>query len=216
MPPIKVKSVLNDFKSIFSNTHFFEPLEISTSHLYDMWVIKFFEYNYITDSAVDIAYMITTLNKIYENRFIKSVQALLSDYNPIENYNSTETETTNINGSTSTVSSGVNTTATEFSGNSTSENIETLSPYDTENFNNNSKNTMTDTNGSNTNTTINTSDTTSGNNTQEHNRTLKRSGNIGVTTTQQMLQSEFELRKTDLINDYFFIVQNYILSHKII
>lgn len=31
---------------------------------------------------------------------------------------------------------------------------------------------------------------------------LKRSGNIGVTTSQQMLQSEIDLRKTDLLLDY--------------
>ena len=32
---------------------------------------------------------------------------------------------------------------------------------------------------------------------------LTRSGNIGVTTSQQMLESELELRKVDLVNDFF-------------
>jgi hypothetical protein len=43
-------------------------------------------------------------------------------------------------------------------------------------------------------------ETTSEGNANDNNRTLTRSGNIGVTTSQQMLQSELDLRKWNFAN----------------
>ena len=43
-------------------------------------------------------------------------------------------------------------------------------------------------------------ETTSEGNADDNNRTLTRSGNIGVTTSQQMLKSEIELRKWNFAN----------------
>lgn len=43
-------------------------------------------------------------------------------------------------------------------------------------------------------------ETTSEGNADDNNRTLTRSGNIGVTTSQQMLQSELDLRKWNFAN----------------
>ena len=43
-------------------------------------------------------------------------------------------------------------------------------------------------------------ETTSEGNENDNNRTLTRSGNIGVTTSQQMLQSELDLRKWNFAN----------------
>lgn len=44
----------------------------------------------------------------------------------------------------------------------------------------------------------------SGEDTDTNNYTLKRSGNIGVTTSQQMLESEYELRKKNYFNEIVF------------
>lgn len=181
-----------------------------------MWLLKYSNFNYISDDKNEIKSYIDILAKIYSNRFTKSVNVLLSDYNPIENYNSTETESIDISGQNSSTSEISTTSSGETSSNSTGETTETLSPYDSENFNNNSKNNSSGVTTENSSTTDTSSNTMSGTTTQSNNRTLKRSGNIGVTTSQHMIQSEIELRKNDLINDFFNIVQNYILFHNIL
>lgn len=211
-----VKEATNDFVNIFDNVNFFIPLNIYPSDLYLLWVLRYSNFKYISDDKDEIKSYIDILSKIYSNRFTKSVSAILADYNPIENYNSTETESTEMTGTNSTTSE-ISTTATgETTSNTTGETTETLSPYDSENFNNNSKNNSSANTTENTSSSDNSSNTMSGTSSQTNARTLKRTGNIGVTTSQQMIQSEIELRKNDLINDFFDIVQNYILFHNIL
>lgn len=211
-----VKEATNDFVNIFDNVNFFIPLNIYPSDLYLLWILRYSTFRYISDDKDKIKSHIDILSKIYSNRFTKSVNVLLADYNPIENYNSTETENVEVTGETTNSSETSTTSSGETSTNSTGETIETLSPYDSENFNNNSKNNSSGLTTENSSTADNTSNTMSGTTSQSNNRTLKRSGNIGVTTSQQMIQSEIELRKNDLINDFFNIVQNYILMHNIL
>ena len=211
-----VKEATPQFEHIFDSVNFFNPLNINSSDLYMMWLLRYSVFNYISDDVDEIKRCIDILAKIYSNRFIKSVSVLLSDYNPIENYNSTETESMEITGQNSTTSEISSTTTGENTTNTTGETTETLSPYDSENFNNNSKNNSSDVTTENSSTSDNTSNTMSGTSSQTNARTLKRSGNIGVTTSQQMIQSEIDLRKNDLINDFFNIVQNYILMHNIL
>ena len=56
---------------------------------------------------------------------------------------------------------------------------------------------------------LDSSTTTSGN-ADENERILTRSGNIGVTTSQQMLQSELELRKYKLIDKIYLDIDSVI------
>lgn len=211
-----VKEAATQFENIFDSVNFFIPLNIQSADLYLMWLLRYSTFNYISDDESEIKSYMGILSKIYSERFTKSVNALLTDYNPIENYNSTETESIEMSGTNSTTSE-LSTTATgETTTNTTGVTTETLSPYDSENFNNNSKNSSSGNTTENTSSSDNSSNTTSGTSSQTNARTLKRSGNIGVTTSQQMLQSEIELRKNDLINDFFNIVQNYILLHNIL
>lgn len=211
-----VKESPSHFENIFDSVKFFIPLSVYPSDLYLMWVLRYSAFNYISDDESEIKSYIDILSKIYSERFTKSVNALLTEYNPIENYNSTETENIEITGENSSTSE-ISTTATgETTSNTTGETTETLSPYDSENFNNNTKNNSSANTTENTSSSDNSSNTMSGTSSQTNARTLKRSGNIGVTTSQQMIQSEIELRKNDLINDFFDIVQNYILFHNIL
>lgn len=53
--------------------------------------------------------------------------------------------------------------------------------------------------------------TITGNEIKQH--AFKRSGNIGVTTTQQMLESEIELKKMDAVKEFYSLINNYILLH---
>lgn len=211
-----VKEVMSQFENIFDSVTYFIPLNIHSSDLYLMWVLKYSSFKYISDDYDEIKSYVDILSKIYSNRFTKSVNALLTEYNPIENYNSTETENIEISGENSSTSENSTTATGENTTNTTGETTETLSPYDSENFNNNSKNNSSGVTTEKSSSSDSSNNTMSGTSSQSNNRTLKRSGNIGVTTSQQMIQSELELRKNDLINDFFNIVQNYILSHNIL
>lgn len=211
-----VKEATNEFVNIFDSVEYFIPLNIYPSDIYLMWLLRYSNFKYISDDKTEIKSYIDVLSKIYSNRFTKSVNVLLSEYNPIENYNSTETENIEISGANSSTSEISTTSNGETTSSTTGENTETLSPYDSENFNNNSKNISSANATENSSSSDNSSNTMSGTSSQTNTRTLKRSGNIGVTTSQQMIQSEIELRKNDLINDFFNIVQNYILLHNIL
>ena len=211
-----VKEVMLQFEHIFDSVNFFTPLNIHSSDLYLMWVLRYSDFKYISDDVEEIKRYVDILSKIYSDRFTKSVSVLLTEYNPIENYNSTETENIEISGENSSTSENSTTATGETTTNTTGETTETLSPYDSENFNNNSKNNTSGVTSESSSSSDTSSNTMSGTSSQTNARTLKRSGNIGVTTSQQMIQSEIELRKNDLINDFFNIVQNYILLHNIL
>ena len=124
------------------------------------------------DTSEDIA-------KIIAMKFLfgwnKLAEALFADYNPIENYNMKENQSTLLEETTNT------------------ENEETVTnKYSGFNSDEASEVSKSSTDGS-----IDTTKTTTGGKT---NNELTRSGNIGVTTSQQMIESEFNLRKKNLLN----------------
>ena len=208
---VRVKDKITEFSAIFSNVHFFEPLGISSLELYTIFTIKYFNFIYVSDDLTEMGSIISNLSEIYNNEYTTKVGLLLMDYNPIENYNSTESETTTTENATTTGNENTTTTTT----NSTSENngvtTNKVSPYDSENFSNDNNS-----NSSNT-TTVNGTDSTSitdsGNISSNGTltRTLTRKGNIGVTTTQQMIESEYELRAKNLVFEFLEKVSRFIL-----
>lgn len=99
--------------------------------------------------------------------------ALNITYNPLENYSMEETRTPNI---TKQIDGDGETTTTSDSG--------------IQGFNSVESNPSSDVNG-------HQEDEISRTETETGTETVERSGNIGVTTSQQMLQSEFEVRKFD-------------------
>ena len=107
----------------------------------------------------------------------------LLEYNPIENYSMTEigtdTRTPNI---TITDSTKIG----EQSNNTTS--TDSVSPYDTQTFTDSNKTIVSENNGARTDSNTRTE---SGTYTTSHE--FKRTGNIGVTTSQQMRDSERKL-----------------------
>lgn len=208
---VRVKDKITEFSPIFSNVHFFEPLNISTVDLFNIFNMKYYSFIYISDDIIEISGIISNLAKVYENEYTKKVETLLLEYNPIENYNSSETEEmTTVNTST-TGNENTTTTTSSSESNSTGEMMNKISPYDSENFNNN--NNQTNTTNSSANGTDSTKSTDSGNITANGNtvRTLTRKGNIGVTTTQQMIESEFELRSKNLVFEFLEKVSKFIL-----
>lgn len=149
---------------------------------------------------------------VYNNAWSYQYKALTADYNPINNYDSVEnsTDTHEYTGTQSTehevtknntdtpditrTSNGSNDSAGSLYGfNST-----TAVPSDEANGTSNSTDTETG--------TVTSNGTENGTNTRTDNlketitHELTRSGNIGVTTSQEMIESELELRKKQFYN----------------
>ena len=208
---VRVKDKIVEYNGIFSNVHFFEPLGISSLEVYTIFTIKYFNFIYISSDFTEVASIISNLAEIYNNEYTSKVSLLLTDYNPIENYNSSETETSISENTTTSGNENTTTTTT----NSTTENsgvtTNKVSPYDSENFSND--NNSNSSNTSTVNGTDSTSITDSGNISSNGTltRTLTRKGNIGVTTTQQMIESEYELRAKNLVFEFLEKVSKFIL-----
>ena len=119
------------------------------------------------------------LGHIIINRYLfgwsKLADAMFGDYNPIENYNMKENRSTLLEESIETNTSETNTN--KYKG-----------------FNSNEMIDVSETEGSGS---VETAKTETGGKT---NNELIRSGNIGVTTSQQMIESEYNLRKKNLLD----------------
>ena len=168
-------------------------------------------------------------NKHYRT-FEKWINALNIDYNPLENYDRMEewsdsgsrTNTGTVSDSGIRKNTGTQSTESSSkdnfkeSGNSTSS--DEISAYNSNSFQNDKKNTTNSSNSSETNTTANNTRTDnlseSNSNTRTDNLSEKTNsdrkgrahGNIGVTTSQQMLQSELDIAKWNIyeqITDLF-------------
>lgn len=159
---------------------------------------------------------IVTWSKKWHWTFDKWYKAINISYNPLENYDRIE-EWTDINSNSTDRSIGNNTTQTNDihvadSGVNTSENL--VSAFDSTSYSPHDKTQATaQSSSSNTGTitnagTINEGVNESGSN--SHNGRMH--GNIGVTTSQQMLQSEIDIAMFNLydrITDVF--LQEYVL-----
>lgn len=155
---------------------------------------------------------------IYGDNWKRMWDALQAQYEPIENYSMIETMTDNktvhtygksttrtddlsharTGTDTRTPSLTVTTDNSVYGFNSgatpspSSKVTDTTTGSDATQYGNTLKDTGTVTNAD------------SGEDTDTNNYTLKRSGNIGVTTSQQMLESEYELRKKNYFGDVVF------------
>lgn len=150
--------------------------------------------------------------------FDKWAKAIELEYNPIENYDRQEDETVNItdHATGSTINSGEQTSdsttkdthkfRTEVNDNISAFNSSTMQPNTT------STSISEGLDGDNNKIETEMSETSSGTSTSENDgtsdtiRTSRIHGNIGVTTSQQMLESEFKIARFNLyqqINDLF-------------
>ena len=168
-------------------------------------------------------------NKHYRT-FEKWINALNIDYNPLENYDRMEEwsdtgsriNTGTVSDSGSRKNTGTQSTESSgkdnFKGSGNSTSSDEISAYNSNSFQNDKKNTTNSSNSSETNTTANNTRTDnlseSNSNTRTDNLSEKTNsdrigrahGNIGVTTSQQMLQSELDIAKWNIyeqITDLF-------------
>lgn len=120
--------------------------------------------------------------------------ALTAEYNPIHNFDRNEDYTdTNTEKETGTSNSTSN---TESTANGTNESTESETAFNTETFKNRTKNAGTDTANSTASATNNSNNTVTRETSVKH--TAHLYGNIGVTTSQQMINEEMAMRRGDL------------------
>lgn len=163
-----------------------------------------------------------TTFKMNGYKYLAGLETFYIEYNPIENYNSTEKEAIGHKlGGTSSSSSPNNYTSTTTLDVPKSTTINYATTYD--NYTDDRKVSKTEVeldgtssqsvtiSGSITSSTTPTNDQKSDladhdvgdTNYEVNDRVLTRSGNIGVTSTQQMLQQEIELKAYDLVQEVF-------------
>ena len=120
--------------------------------------------------------------------------ALTAEYNPIHNFDRHEdysdTNTEKETGKSNSTSS------TESNANGTNENTESETAFNTESFKNRTKNAGTDTASSTASATNESNNTVTRETKVQH--TAHLYGNIGVTTSQQMINKELAMRRGDL------------------
>ena len=169
--------------------------------------------------------IVTTTYKVYEQSWQRLYRALTAEYNPINNYSMTEsgedTRTNTGTQSTNEERSGTEKETPNLTNTTTGENSSNGGLFG---FNSAESVPSDTTHGTNTNTntqsgTVNTE--TGGTSlttrtdalTEKNVHTFERSGNIGVTTSQQMIESEIELRKKQFYNIVFHDIINYVCLH---
>lgn len=172
---------------------------------------------FLSDCTAKLRSIVKHYSDTNSDKFLGLLETMFFEYNPIENYNMTESGTdvqhpeltTTIDGDgTTTVNGTTTTTNTAGSGANmpTTKNYTTtyddssegrLQSYSTTQ----GQTTTTVTGGPTTTTNNNSTKTERGTDTLIH--SLNRSGNIGVTTTQQMIEQEREILKFNIIKEYF-------------
>ena len=165
----------------------------------------------ITELAeMDLLYsnpiVLKPLISVWSHKEIKIWEKLYNtttlDYNPIDNYDRTETETTTNERTNTANGTQDNTTTNDLT--IVSDNTHKVAGYDSGNLvTSESDNGTVDNTGTVTNNI--TSNSTS-NDTDNGTRTLHSRGNIGVTTTQQMIEQERNISK---FNIYDYIVKSF-------
>ena len=201
------------FNSFFDYaTDITTPLNITVEELAGMF-LELYKYRYmIIDIEQDSNYntyykrakIVYNLNK---NKYIKLIAPETVEYNPIENYSMTESETGTRTPDLSRSSEG---TASQSGTNSETNNTSATSTdsntsFDSTSFYNNAKNettgnsTASGENSATSSSTVNIRET----GTEQTEREMTRKGNIGVTTTQQMLEQERAVADFSTVKVFF-------------
>ena len=140
-------------------------------------------------------------NRLMSSNLKSQLDVMKEVYNPIENYDSNEESTTTTGAKEENFNKGTNTDTTEV-GQGQITTKRDVTSYE-------SSSTFADADKVTTDESARTTTTTLGERTdirteKEHIDTFKKRihGNVGVTTSQQMIESELELRKRNVVTEY--------------
>lgn len=157
------------------------PGGINTDTLASNILFRGGEFEVMYSDPFTLQNMIDIWSKKNAATFKRWIDALSIEYSPLENYDRMETWTDTGHVEGSTTSEGSNDTTTN--GNTQNE----VSAYDSATYSPHDKSTTTGT------TSIDTEDSVSTETDSSNVRSGRAHGNIGVTTSQQMLESELDL-----------------------
>lgn len=187
------------------------PSGIDKETLKDAIILRAGSFELLYSDPIMLTVGIRIWSKKMYPTFDKWIKALNKDYNPIENYNRVEESTIDHTGSGKTN----NKTNSAGSNNSTSKNevdetnTDKVTGYDSSDFENKEQNIIDNETNTEGHSNYNDNSTSEGSSSDQYkDKTSSHiSGNIGVTTSQQMLESELKLRGEyniyDMITDLF-------------
>ena len=160
----------------------------------------FFCSSYTLDVKNPLVKKFDSYNKLMASNLKSQLDVMKATYNPIENYDNNEETTTTIGAKEENFKKGTNTDTTEV-GKGLITTTSDVTSFES--------NTFADADKVTTDESARTTTTTLGERTdirteKEHIDIFKKRihGNIGVTTSQQMIESELELRKRNVITEY--------------
>ena len=160
----------------------------------------FFCSTFTLDAKNPLVKKFDSYNKLMASNLKSQLDVMEAVYNPLENYDSNEESTTTTGAKEENFKKGANTDTTEVGQGITTTKSDTTT-YDSTNFTNVDKVTTDETART---TTTNLGERSDTRTEKEHiDKISKRiHGNIGVTTSQQMIESEIELRKRNIVTEY--------------
>lgn len=161
------------------------PSGVDKSKLIDTILMNGAEFEMVYDDADFVQFLIGTWSNKWYRTLQKWSEALAIEYNPLENYDRMEDWTD------AKKSSELNTASSTSSG--TGSNEDKKSAYDSSTYQPYLKSDTSST-GSNESTGLSSGD-------EEGTHTGRTHGNIGVTTSQQMLQAELDISKFNLYDE---------------
>ena len=166
------------------------PAGVDKDTLVDTIILRGGEFEVLFPDVDFMKLAIGTVSRKWNRTFTKWVDALNLECNPIDNYDRYE-EYTDVRSGTARIDGSTHDTTTS-SGHI--ENEGKVSAYDSVEYTPHDKNESNSTNGASSDTT--TSSTNKNDETVTHKAHLR--GNIGITTSQQMIQSELDISMWNL------------------
>ena len=184
--------ITEDNKQILNFSYYEEHAPLMDLSMYYERMIQLEEKELIDNACDEIAKYIALRFKDKRNNIYNALQ---EEYNPLENYNMIQEETPNITKSRETK-------------------IDVKTDTETNNYVSgfNSSVPQHATKGTSTGDSLTTGAKEDNVETETGNRKLTRSGNIGVTTSQQMLESELKLREYDFYQVVFSDIDKILCS----
>ena len=202
----------NVSKSLSTITDFSElDCKVDTEKLIDgKFVAEFFDEffgsffffcsSFTLDAKNPLVKKFESYNTLMSKNLKSQLDVMKATYNPLENYDSNEESTSTTGAKEENFKKGANTDTTEVGQGITTTKSDTTT-YDSTNFTNVDK--VTTDEAART-TTTNLGERSDTRTEKEHIDKFSKHihGNIGVTTSQQMIESELELRKRNVITEY--------------
>ena len=197
---VSILTMYNNYPDIFDDMVL--PVGVEKEVVINSIISELAELDLLYSNPIVLKPLISVWSNKELYNWTKLFATMNFDYNPIDNYDRTETET--INNERTNNASGTQQSETTNNLQIASESVHKVAGYNSaslfENEGDNGTVNNTGTVGNNITSNSNSKDT--GN----ENRTLHSRGNIGVTTTQQMIEQE---RNISEFNIYDYIVRSF-------